>query len=1025
MSSTPTLLDVLTRAGFLRDGAPVEGMITAGANLDSDSRAGRYAFLFDRTRFPLAIEGLFKAGGAPVMLFVDGGVGPLEEQAAVGWHRVAWNVGLAPLLWINVPGRVVILDSYRRPSGRLSDVVIAEFATDTPSNVSELVTACGRLAFDTGAFWSSNFARRIDRQQRIDATLLRELTAVERKLLRAGLQPLLAQKLIGRTIFSQYLIDRGLLQEVDLERRFGHAGLSDTLRSPDAAAGLFDWLRSTFNGDLFPPEVENERAHVRAEHLATLADFLDGHEAVTGQLSAFPFRFDYIPVELISSIYEQFAHSIAGDSAAAQGLHYTPVNLVDLALDQVMGDLPGSAKVLDPACGSGVFLVEAMRRLVWLRTRKEPSSRELVRDVLRNQIFGVDINAGALQVAAFSLYLAALELDPDLHQGDLGWLRFDHLIGRNLVNASFFQASGLEEHRFDVVVGNPPWTYAGAGAKAGGRPALTDVAQPRRSPDWGFLWHARQIAASGARIALLMKATPFFSKDRLATEARRLLFSSFGDVKLINLSQLRAEGLFPSLTSTVNSKKKSNAGPALLFCGISQTPSSDETITTANLPWTPNFRRTGVLTLSIDDFHQPRTAAVSADPVLLKASVFGNEREYEVIEWFQTAPLLSRLGNWCAAHNIRIEQGLQIGGGDQGDASSLVGLPFVDAASYRPVRLAARLPSFEMRHAHRPRERRIYSAPLVICPEAGFARALQKGRYSAAVVDRDLVYTDSFVGVSFAGRDRLLAEALALILNSKAVAFLLTLGGSNTGLKQPKIEKVDLEALVIPDLFHIPFAQLKRMGEIFRSLTGRPNDPALAAADEAVMEAYGLDSHDRRVLDGALARTRPILLDSREERQIEVGAVPLDLLHEYGGEVAHWLDTALRETSSARTVVSRGVRVSRNVIALRLDIEIGPVRPLGHFAMVDPDLFEARLFGDDVTGSAGWRCRSGRSLRVYADDAIYIVKPDERRQWTISAAQSDLRQILNDVASGPIGRRRVKISPRIEQNDLRRRLVLH
>ncbi len=119
------------------------------------------------------------------------------------------------------------------------------------------------------------------------------------------------------------------------------------------------------------------------------------------------------PFELISSIYEQFAHSFAGEAATAQGLHYTPVNLVDLALDQVMDDVSGTAKVLDPACGSGVFWFEAMRRLVWRRTRTEANSRELVRDVLRNQIFGVDINAGALQVAAFSLYLAALELDPE------------------------------------------------------------------------------------------------------------------------------------------------------------------------------------------------------------------------------------------------------------------------------------------------------------------------------------------------------------------------------------------------------------------------------------------------------------------------------------------------------------------------------------------------------------------------------------------------------------------------------------
>ena len=114
-----------------------------------------------------------------------------------------------------------------------------------------------------------------------------------------------------------------------------------------------------------------------------------------------------------------------------------------------------------------------------------------------------------------------------------------------------------------MIVGNPPWTYGGAATEQHGRPGPNDMAQPRRSPDWSFLWHARKLAAPCARMALLMKATPFFSKERLATEARRLLLSSFHDIKLINFSQLRNEGLFPSLMSSATGKRKGNAGPAL------------------------------------------------------------------------------------------------------------------------------------------------------------------------------------------------------------------------------------------------------------------------------------------------------------------------------------------------------------------------------------------------------------------------------------------------------------------------------
>ena len=119
-----------------------------------------------------------------------------------------------------------------------------------------------------------------------------------------------------------------------------------------------------------------------------------------------------IPIELISSIYEQFAHDGNAVDAYKDGLHYTPVSVVNLVLDEVLRKAKPESKILDVTCGSGVFLVEALRRLVLIKSESKPS-RQLIRDTLRTQIFGVDKNESAVQIAAFSLYLTALELDPD------------------------------------------------------------------------------------------------------------------------------------------------------------------------------------------------------------------------------------------------------------------------------------------------------------------------------------------------------------------------------------------------------------------------------------------------------------------------------------------------------------------------------------------------------------------------------------------------------------------------------------
>jgi len=235
--------------------------------------------------------------------------------------------------------------------------------------LAQVNQVCGRRHMVMGGFWRSEFARRIDRRTRIDNVLLRELTALLRDLVGRGVRPTLAQKLVGRCIFFQYLVHRDYLTAAELQERFGGGKLHSILLDLDNTYTVFRWTRKTFNGDLFPIEnetVEREQLGQTAALLAPLSDFFGHFNVSDRQGRLFPFRFDAIPVELISSIYEKFVHMADTDGEQKLGVHYTPIKLVDLILDPVFEGLAPTARVLDPACGSGVFLVESLRRLVWL-----------------------------------------------------------------------------------------------------------------------------------------------------------------------------------------------------------------------------------------------------------------------------------------------------------------------------------------------------------------------------------------------------------------------------------------------------------------------------------------------------------------------------------------------------------------------------------------------------------------------------------------------------------------------------------
>src|SRR5690606_1064615 len=153
-----------------------------------------------------------------------------------------------------------------------------------------------------------------------------------------------------------------------------------------------------------------------------------------------------IPVELISRLYEEFL----GENKKDKGLYYTPSHLAKLLVDECLPlkkykeiDL-ANFKILDPACGSGIFLVTAFKRLVqiWrLQHKLDKPNIDDLKKILRN-IYGVDKEEQAVMLSSFSLSLALCnELKPI---EVINKLRFDDLTKENLVHSDFFVLKNIQ-----------------------------------------------------------------------------------------------------------------------------------------------------------------------------------------------------------------------------------------------------------------------------------------------------------------------------------------------------------------------------------------------------------------------------------------------------------------------------------------------------------------------------------------------------------------------------------------------------
>lgn len=291
--------------------------------------------------------------------------------------------------------------------------------------------------------------------------------------------------------------------------------------------------------------------------------FLAGERLADGQLALgfWAYDFSILPIETISAIYEQFLRAGAPAKQRAMGAYYTPRFLAEVVLDTALDGLRPllTRRFLDPACGSGIFLVGILHRLAeeWRSLHPQAPYDEhadALIDILRQQIFGIDRNSTACRIAAFSLYLGLLDhlSPPDIRklQARRRWL--PRLVfrlgtppaedaGHTILNEDFSDADPvLPADGLDVIVGNPPWVNE-AGAPilewcARQRPSLP-VAQNQLA--YGFIWKAPRHLKVDGRVCLLLPHGVLFNHKPNAIKVQQQWFATHAVERVVNLSDLR------------------------------------------------------------------------------------------------------------------------------------------------------------------------------------------------------------------------------------------------------------------------------------------------------------------------------------------------------------------------------------------------------------------------------------------------------------------------------------------------------
>ena len=699
--------------------------------------------------------------------------------------------------------------------------------------------------------------------------------------------------LVGRALFFRFLCDRHIVKETDRKKIAPAAKhLRECFDNAQNAHDTCRWLDDTFNGDFLPLrdkgsrkffDTIGERSTTVFSHLKAI---LCGDEPVGAKdyqtrlpIKWSDFNFAHIPVGLLSQVYEAFCWKWEAQPAEEMSVHYTPRHIAATLVDEVFDTLPNADKsrVLDASCGAGVFLVLAFRRLYrerWAATGKRPGTKE-IRDILYGQLTGFDISDSALKLSALSLYLTAIELDPEpIPPSKLGFkelkrrVLFDHRRPDDppeglVIGSLGSHVSGQFTGKFDVVIGNPPWTSLKPKHKkmAATLDALSraivskkdealgiDYKNPDKVPDLPFIWKATDWCKPGGRIAMALPARTLFKQGDNSRHVRKTLFQLLEVTGIINCSNLRKTHVWPEMDQ-----------PFMLFFALNRKPKASHTFQFVSPHAETCLGELGELRIDSESSHPVQIEAMINEPWLLKALAVGTALDAEVTRKMLNAGGVPLDTYWKRDLKLCSSKGYQVAERqvpfDSKPLKELLDLS--EPNKFRFVVDLQQLCKFSRDAIWRPRLRnqdtdklRVYRGPLVLVKESPGQN--RKDGWALLCL-KDVAYSESFYGYSASGHEKgeTLVRYLQLFVHSQVWLHYALITSAKLGVERPNLDKADLDDCPIIPFDQLTDDQCAEVNRLSKRLIAEDGS-VFADIDAFFGKLYGLDERDMQVIRDTL-----------------------------------------------------------------------------------------------------------------------------------------------------------------------------
>ncbi len=869
-------------------------------------------------------------------------------------HRKIWSSGIIPLYYVFDNTNINIYDARKQVDYDTSSKKISV----SPFSILPIVTDSyeeykkySATLFTNGTFWEQKIAENnFLTKGSSESKLIEELKKVRAHFIEeTALNNQLSHQLLVLSILVKYLEERKdehgnhVFPSDYFSRYSGASSFCEVLRQGKIVE-LFNDLSTHFNGKVFELNPDDQKV-LEKTNLDKLASYFDAN-IDNNQLVLWPlYSFEYIPVELISRIYEEFVDQ-------RKDAVFTPIHLARLMVDECMpiSDPKEDFKVIDVSCGSGVFLVAVYKRLVqWWQKRQFEKTGQLLsptkddlKAILKNSVYGVDIEDASVRLSVFSLSITLCDM---LTPTEI-WteLRFDDLRKKNIYHGDFFKyLNKADKPQFDLVIGNPP--FEDKKKDFNKLLELYDINCEYHIPvnqiAMLFLQQAMQLLKPDGLLSFVMPSGPLLYNNTI--DFRKEFFSRYTIPQIIDLSELRdASILFEKSVATAvvfayNTKPPQNH--IIQHIGVKRTRASKER-----------------LFFEIDnyDINPISQEAAENDLAVWKSNLMGGNQLYFFVKRLQKFRTLgSYLISKRKTNGWFFGEGYNYGNKSK-RANYLTGKRLVESKDFKEEGIINTCIEKEIWfEGIRTKNKLIFKSPHLLIKER-----LGKKRFIMEKIDYDLIFKDDVVGIYCPPIENKELIEVQNFLNdyySTLKAYVLACSG------RAGIGRSGGYILLKKDIMNLPYPICK-------------DDISLSSSENNVV---------KDVLNYRLEE-----LSRGERAKVNTQLASTKVLEEFGSVFCDSLNAIYKKGEKEFKALNPIKTFSYTIYPFVYGDET--FSPVISDKVKDGNLSELI---ENQQNAVHYR----RVMRLYQKDLVFLVKPNTLRYWLKSIALRDASDVMNDL----------------------------